>query len=227
MLNKTDKSVNTIISYKRNINKLVLFLDGAELSKEKMLLYKKSLKEKGFKNRTINVYLAAANYFCEIMGWQNMKVELESLDYEEMHKPMQISLTNYKKLIYTALQNDNERLAMMIQVLCHMDLRFCEMKFLTVDMLHNGFVEIKRKHNKIKVTIPDMLIEDLNIYIQHKNIISGVIFCTKNGSLVDRSNFLKDLKKICLMAGMKEDIRTIQQLKNVVLDSYPYYGLNN
>lgn len=195
MLNKKGKSVNTISSYKRNINKLVLFLDGAELSKEKMFLYKKWLKGNGFKNRTINAYLSAANYFCEIMGWQDMKVELEPLIYEEVHNSMQISPTNYKKIIYTALQNNNERLAMMVQVLCHMDLRFCEMKFLTVDVLYKGFIEVQRKHNKIKLVIPDMLVEDLNIYIQHENIVSGIIFRTRNGSLVDRSNFLKDLKK--------------------------------
>lgn len=163
ILNRNGKSENTISSYSRNINKLVSFLNGSELSIEKMKAYKNWLKKKGFKHRTINAYLAAANYFCEVMGWHEMKIQLESLDYEELRKPMSISLTDYNKLVYTALQNDNERLAMMVQVLCHTDLRFCELSFLTVDALEKGSIEVIRKNRKIKILIPDMILEDLNV----------------------------------------------------------------
>lgn len=224
-LKNNGKSANTISSYTRNINKLVLFLDGSELSYKKMADYKDWLKSKGFKQRTVNAYLAAANYFCEVMGWQDMKVPLEQLDYNERHKPMCISLVNYNKLVYTALQNDNERLAMMVQVLCHTDLRFCELGLLTVEALETGVVYVQRKNHEIKITIPGMILDDLNIYAKHNGIINGVIFRTKNGSLVNRSNFCKDLRKTCVMAGIDENTGSIQHVKNVVMDGYPYYGL--
>ena len=226
-LKNNGKSANTISSYTRNINKLVLFLDGSELSYKKMADYKDWLKSKGFKRRTVNAYLAAANYFCEVMGWQDMKVPLEQLDYNERHKPMCISLVNYNKLVYTALQNDNERLAMMIQVLCHTDLRFCELGLLTVEALETGVVYVQRKNHEIKIIIPGMILEDLNIYVKHNGIINGVIFRTKNGSLVNRSNFCKDLRKTCIMAGIDENTGSIQHVKNVVIDGYPYYILKN
>ena len=225
ILKKTKKSDNTIDAYSRNINKLVDFLDGSELSASQMEAYKDWLREKGFKKRTINSYLAAANYFCEVMGWQSMKVQLETLNYEELHKYMCISLVNYNKLVYTALQNDNERLAMMVQVLCHTDLRFCELAFLTVDILEKGIIEVTRKNRKIKIVIPGMVLEDLNLYVKHERIITGIIFRTKNGSLVNRSNFCKELRKLCILAGVDEEMGSIQHIKNVVLDSYPYFGL--
>lgn len=159
------------------------------------------------------------------MGWQDMKVPLEQLDYNERHKPMCISLVNYNKLVYTALQNDNERLAMMIQVLCHTDLRFCELGLLTVEALETGVVYVQRKNHEIKIIIPGMILEDLNIYVKHNGIINGVIFRTKNGSLVNRSNFCKDLRKTCVTAGIDENTGSIQHVKNVVMDGYPYYGL--
>ena len=62
------RSVNTITSYTTNIQKLEIFLNGEELSKEKMVSYKHWLYNKGFKQSTINAYLAAANYFCDVMG---------------------------------------------------------------------------------------------------------------------------------------------------------------
>ena len=225
MLEKRNKSQNTVSAYSRNINKLAIFLNGSELSAGKMAAYKDWLKEKGFKQCTINSYLAAANYFCEVMDWQDMKVQLEPLDYGELHKSMSISLVNYNKLVYTALQNDNERLAMMIQVLCHTDLRFCELGLLTVDVLEKGVIEVIRKNRKIKILIPGMILEDLNVYVKHEGIANGIIFRTKNGSLVNRSNFCKDLRKMCMLAGINENAGSIQHVKNVVLDNYPYHGL--
>lgn len=62
------RSVNTITSYTTNIQKLEFFLNGEELSKERMLAYKCWLSKQGFKQRTINAYLAAANQFCDVMG---------------------------------------------------------------------------------------------------------------------------------------------------------------
>lgn len=220
------RSTNTITSYTTNIQKLEFFLNGAELSREKMLSYKNWLTTQGLKQRTINAYLAAANYFCDVMGWQEMKVNLDPIEFDETNgTKKQITSFNYKKLVYTALQNDKERLAMMIQVLCHMDLRFCELEKLTVESLRRREVEVIRRHHCKKIEIPDRIAEDLHTYIEHEQIASGVIFCTSKGSPVDRSNFRKDIKKLCVLAGVEEELGSIQHVKHVVLDEYPYYGL--
>lgn len=219
------RSENTIISYTANIQKLELFLNGAELSKEQMLAYKQWLFEQGLKQRTINAYLAAANQFCDVMGWQEMKVVLDPVDPDEEKGQKQISSSNYKKLVYTALQNDKERLAMMIQVLCHMDLRFCELEKLTVESLEEGAVRVVRRHRDRIIEIPPIILEDLRTYVSHEQITSGIVFRTSKGSVVDRSNFRKDIKKLCVLAGVEEELGSIQHVKHVVLDEYPYYGL--
>lgn len=226
MLNKKNKNANTIAAYSNNIKKLVLFLDGSELSKEQMYAYREWLSKSGLKKRTVNAYISAANYFCEIMGYPEIKIELEHLPYEEFQNTMQISASNYKKIIYMALQDNNERLAMMIQVLCHTDLRFCELQYLTAETIEKGYVEVTRKHEKIKLFIPDIVLRNLKEYMKHQEILSGMVFCTRNGSMVNRSNFRKELKKICILAGIDETKVSIQNVKNVVLDSYPYYKLN-
>lgn len=227
VLQKNGKSDNTIISYSRNIKKLVLFLDGSELSKPQMMAYKKWLQNKGFKSRTINAYIAAANYFCEIMEWHDMKLKLEPLEYEELQVHRQISPENYKKLVYTALQNDKERLAMMIQVLCNTGIRFCELNQLTVESLNTSYIEVIRKKQIVKLEIPEIIRNDLLKYTQHQNIISGEVFQTKNGNTVNRSNFRRELKNLCILAGVDEEAGSIQCVKNVVLDAYPYLGLKN
>ena len=221
-----NKSINTITSYTTNIQKLELFLNGKELSKEQMLLYKKWLSDQGFKQNTINAYLAAANYFCDAMGWADMKVSLDPVEVKDtIRNKKQISSSNYKKLVFTALQNDKERLAMMIQVLCHMDLRFCELEKLTVEALKCNKVVVERKHKNKEIEIPGIIKEDLYTYILHEQITSGIIFRTSKGAPVDRSNFRKDIKKLCMLADIEEEFGSIQHIKHVVLDEYPYYGL--
>lgn len=220
------RSTNTINSYTTNIQKLELFLRGAELTKEQMLLYKQWLSSQGFKQSTVNAYLAAANYFCDVMGWTDMKVALDPVGTEDTTRDKkQISSSNYKKLVFTALQNDKERLAMMIQVLCHMDLRFCELDRLTVEALEYGKVDVRRKHRNKEIEIPSIIREDLHTYALHEQITSGIIFRTSKGSPVDRSNFRKDIKKLCILAGVEEELGSIQHVKHVVLDEYPYYNL--
>ena len=87
-----------------------------------------------------------------------MKVVVDPIEQDDSEQgKRQISSSNYKKLVYTALQNDKERLAMMIQVLCHMDLRFCELEKLTVEALEQGVVEVVRKHRYKKVEIPEVI----------------------------------------------------------------------
>ncbi len=220
------RSNNTINSYPTNIQKLELFLNGKELTKEQMLLYKQWLYNQGFKQSTVNAYLAAANYFCDVMGWTDMKVSLDPVRAKDIvQNKKQISSSNYKKLVFTALQNDKERLAMMIQVLCHMDLRFCELERLTVEALGCSKVDVERKHRHKEIEIPGIIKEDLYTYILHEQVTSGVIFRTSKGSPVDRSNFRKDIKKLCILAGIEEKFGSIQHIKHVVLDEYPYYGL--
>lgn len=219
-------SQNTITSYTTNIHKLELFLGGSELTKEQMAAYKQWLFSQGFKQRTVNAYLAAANYFCDVMGWSEMKVALDPVMEDNTgQNKKQISSASYKKLVYTAIQNNKERLAMMVQVLCHMDLRFCELEKLTAEVLGTGYVEVIRKSRHKKIKIPDILKDDLYTYMKHENITSGIIFRTSKGSSVDRSNFRKDIKKLCILAGVEEELGSIQHVKHVVLDEYPYYGL--
>ena len=58
-----------------------------------------------------------------------------------------------------------------------------------------------------------------------EQIIYGIVFRTSKGLPVDRSNFRKDIKKLCVLASVEEALGSIQHVKHVVLDEYPYYGL--
>lgn len=221
---KDGKSHNTIQKYMGDFQKLIEFMDGEELSAQTMAEYKEWLETKDYKRRSINSYLAAANKFCEIMGWTEMKVpgirlKLEDYDTKAKH----ISVSVYRKLVSTARRYDMEDVAMIIQVLCHMDIRFIELKLLTVAALKKGYVEVKRKGTTCASYLPDVVKQDLERYSIQYEIISGIIFRTKNGNPIDRSNFSKKLKYICELANVDPDGVSINKMKKPdVEDYYPY-----
>lgn len=84
---------------------------------------------------------------------------------------------------------------MIIQVLYHINLRFCELDKFTIEALKNDSIEIIRN---IKLEIPDMIVKDLLKYTKHKYIISEIIFRIKNIDMINHSNFL------CTEAGIEE-----------------------
>lgn len=38
-------------------------------------------------------------------------------------------------------------------------------------------------------------------------------------------NKVENVKKLCVIAGVEEELGSIQHMKNVVMDSYPYFGI--
>lgn len=74
MLYKDEKSQATIEKYVRDIKRLQSYLNGRELTKEILVQYKENLQCCGdYKIASINSYLAAANHFCECMGWMKAR----------------------------------------------------------------------------------------------------------------------------------------------------------
>ena len=219
------KSANTIQKYMGDFHKLTYFLDGQELSGEKMSAYKEWLVNKNYKKRSVNSYLNIANKFCDVMGWRDMKVSLIRLELEDYDTGgKHITASVYRRLVNTAKQHDMEDVAMLIQVLCHMDLRFIELEQLTVSALQLGYVEVKRKGSVCAAYLPEMIRKDLELYASKRGIVSGIIFRTRNGNVVDRSNFLKKLKYLCELADVDAGKVSINRLKKPdVEDYYPYF----
>ena len=226
-LESNRKSPNTIQKYMADFEKMLDFLDGKELSKETLLAYKEMLMQKDYKKRSINSYLTIANQFCDAMGWQDMKVpliRLEETDYTTTNK--YISAMDYRKLVSTAMECQMEDVAMVIQTLCHVDLRFAELEQLTIDSLQLGIVELKRRDNRHAIYLPKLLNEDLKIYVERHGIEKGTVFQTIHGNAINRSNFWRKLKELCDLAEVPTEKVSIAKLKKpLVEDYYPYYPL--
>jgi hypothetical protein len=107
-----------------------------------------------------------------------------------------------------------------------MDLRFSEFNRLTVESVRTGYVEVVRSKRTRQIEMPSYLQETLLEYIEQEGIMSGIIFCTAGGKLVDRSNVYRDIKKMCALADIDSDRVQLLKFKMPRMhDYYPFYPL--
>lgn len=228
---RNDVQVNedTVNQYVIKLKKLEEFLDGREITPLSLEAFKNWLVEdEHYKKSSANTFLFAVRGFCRAMNWEP-EITVTAYNVEPVFLNdggRYIARSDYQKLVSTALYLEDYRLMMIIQTLCHMDLRFSELELLTVEAVAKGFIDIKRRKYVHAMEIPEYLRESLSAYIRQSGIESGVVFCTATGNPVNRSNIWKDLKHLCRKAGVEETQVSIQKLKMPkVHDYYPFYPM--
>lgn len=79
-------------------------------------------------------------------------------------------------------------------------LRVSEVKYITVEALACGKVEISLKGKIRTILIPGKLCKKLKKYAKKKRTVSGEIFITKNGTGLSRKQIWAEMKAICQRA---------------------------
>lgn len=201
-----EKGILTVEKYMRDIRKLYDYFNGRTVSKELLLQYKDELKNSGkYKISSINSFLAVINHYCELMGWDNIRVKSLKVQREIFcSEEKNLTYEEYNRLINTANRLGKNELALIIQTIGGTGIRISELKFITVNAVMNGTVEIINKGKIRKVMFPQALQVILKKYIKERHIKSGVVFRTGNGNPLDRSNIWKSMKKICAEAGVDD-----------------------
>lgn len=206
VLYESEKSRATIKKYMRDLEKLEVFLGGEELNKEKLIAYKNSLQEDGrYKTASINSFLAAANYFCQAMGWQELRVRTIRTQKEIFREDNKyLTQKEYNRLIETAEKKENHRLAMIIQTIGSTGIRISELQYIDVECVYSGMTDIRCKGKIRRILLPKGLQRLLKRYIRERKLTRGPVFCTSSGRPIDRSNVWREMKSLCKLAGIEE-----------------------
>lgn len=70
-----EKSAATIEKYMRDVRAFRGYIGKEEVTKEKVMTYKKTLMDQGYAVRSINSMLASLHSLLEFLGWQECKVK--------------------------------------------------------------------------------------------------------------------------------------------------------
>lgn len=225
--------LNTAKKYVRDVNKLAHFLSDQTqiLSQSSLDAFLKSLPDAGYEARSINSIIASIKSYCKYAGRTDLHCKSLNIR-KKCSQDIQARLTEeeYEALLHTALEQENYRLVLLIQIFALTDIRMNELQYLTVEALEEGVVTVPRAGEPYEVLLPQDLIGDLYEYIDYQEISDGIIFCTKKGTALDRSYIWRQMKELAVEAQVDPDKVYPQNLKRQLVRSHftiDYQGEGN
>ena len=202
-LKSEEKSDNTVEKYIRDVRAFANYMGGIEVTKEKVIAYKNKLLSGNYAVRSINSMLASINSLFSFLGWADLKVKSIKLQ-RQIYCPEEKELTKaeYMRLVNTAKQKGNERLNLLIQTICGTGIRVSEVQFITIEAVKRGEAIVSLKGKTRSVFIVRELQKKLLRYATEQKISSGAIFITRNGKPMSRTNIWREMKNLCVQAGV-------------------------
>ena len=197
-----ERSEITIEKYIRDVKAFSAYTQNAAVTKETVIAYKKHLQE-NYAVRSVNSMLASINSLFAFLGWHDLKVKSLKLQ-QQVFCPEDKELTKaeYTRLCRSAERKHNERLNLILQTICGTGIRVSELQFITVESVKNGETVVNCKAKTRSVFIVKKLKQKLLRYAAEQNIKSGMIFVTRTGKTISRTNIWREMKALCAEANV-------------------------
>ena len=200
---REEKSAATQEKYIRDVQAFCVYLDGADITKEWVIAWKKALVERGYAVRSINSMLASVNSLLDFLGMSACKVK-NIRTQRKIYCPEEKELTKVEYLRLLKASKKNEQLNLVLQTICGTGIRVSELRYFTVEAIRCGEVKVDCKNKTRTILVPGKLRQLLLNYAKRQRIVSGVIFVGRNGTPLDRSSIWRQMKQLCKTAGVKE-----------------------
>ncbi len=197
-----ERSAATIEKYIRDVKAFAKYAQNNAVTKETVISYKKHLQET-YAVRSVNSMLASINSLFMFLGWHDLKVKSLKLQ-QQVFCPEDKELTKaeYARLCRTAERKHNERLNLILQTICGTGIRVSELQYITVEAVKQGEAVVNCKAKTRSVFIVKELKQKLLRYAAEQNIKSGMIFVTRTGNPISRTNIWREMKALCEEANV-------------------------
>ena len=156
--------------------------------------------------RSVNAMLAGLNGLFAFHGWHDLKVKTLKLQ-QQVYCPEEKELTKqeYARLCRTAERRKNQRLSLILQTICGTGIRVSELRYITVEAAKQGEAVVNCKAKTRTVFLVKALRQKLLRYAAEQGIESGMIFVTRTGKPIDRTNIWREMKSLCQEAGVNPE----------------------
>ena len=197
-----EKSRATVEKYVRDAKAFSAFIHGGELTKETVIAYKKRLQEK-YAPRSVNSMLASLNSLLEFIGRRDLRVKSVKLQQKAFcPEERELTKAEYTRLCRTAERRESMRISLIMQTLCGAGIRVSELRYITVEAAKQGEATVDCKSKTRSVFIVKELGKKLLRYAEQQGIKSGMIFVTRTGGPVSRTNIWREMKALCAAANV-------------------------
>lgn len=203
-LKQEEKSPATREKYLRDITVFFSWLDGRVVTREHVTGWKEHLQAEGRAPTTINTALSALNGLFRFLGWEDCRAKFLKIQRRVFRdQSRELTRADYDRLIATAQERGQNRLALLMETICATGIRVSEVRYITVEAAKAGRAEIALKGKIRVILIPGKLCRKLLKYAKKNKTVSGEIFLTGNGNSMSRRQIWAEMKRLCKYAGVE------------------------
>lgn len=219
-LYQCEKSMMTIRKYRYHLELFMEFTDGKTVTKELVMLWKANLRS-CMAPVTVNGAIASINGFFRCFGWEDCTVKFLKVSSSPfMQEDREISKIEYLRLVDCAFEKGKERLALLLQTICSCGIRISELSFITVEAVQRKKAQVECKGRIRTVLLPEKLCQILEAYARKQGITEGMIFITRTGKPLDRSNIWREMKALGDEAGVGKEKIFPHNLRHLFARTY-------
>ncbi|RHB47828.1 integrase [Enterocloster aldenensis] len=219
-LEHCERSRETIQRYGYHLTNFMDYVNGRPVQKEMVICWKSRLREK-MAPVTVNGALAALNGFFRFFGWHDCNARFLKITKKAFcPESRELSKQEYQRLVRTAAESGNERISLVLETICSCGIRVSELPFITVEAAGKGQADVDCKGRIRTVLLTKRLCKLLLDYAGKKGIERGMIFVTRNGRALDRSNIWREMKALGLEAGVDREKIFPHNLRHLFARTY-------
>ena len=194
----------TIDIYKRNLKLLYAFLpEQKEIEKGTLQRWRASLLEQGYTARTVNARISAVNSYLAFWGRRDLQL-VRQLRAEAYEQP-ELTRNEYLRLLQTARLLGKERLYLLIKLFGCTGIAVQNLERVTVEAVIIGEIQVGSSKKPQCIRLPDCLQRELLDYAERSGRTSGVLFVTRDGKPLSRTNVADGIRHLCHDAQVAEE----------------------
>lgn len=199
-LREKEKSSGTIEHYSYAVEALMNSLNGGNLTREKLILWKEYASRR-YAVSSVNTMIAGINAFLKFCKMDEL--QLKALKHQrKTFLPKKLSVADAEKLIENAKRKNDHTAIVLVAILSETGIRVSEMRYITVEAVKKGMAVIMMKGKSREILLSDDLQKMLKNYIKIKSLASGPIILGRQGRPMDRRRIWERLKKLCEGTGV-------------------------
>lgn len=196
-----ERSPSTVEKYVRDVAAFAEYLQEAEMTKDTVLVYKRQIMQ-NYAARSVNSMLSSINSLFAFLSWNDLKVKTLKIQRQIFcSEEKELTKAEYARLCEAA-EKRSERLKLILQTICGTGIRVSELRYITVEAAKQGEAVVNCKAKTRVIFIVKELRKKLLRYAAEQNIKTGMIFITKAGKPINRTNIWREMKSLCKEANV-------------------------
>lgn len=199
-LNDAGLSPNTVLLYVARAKDFITVCAKWESDKKIVNQYVEHMKSI-YKPRTANTYIISLNRYLAWAGHPDYTMKTRRIQARRSLNNV-LSIQEYYKMLDYAEQTGRRKYYMIMRVFAGTGIRVGELRYITVEAVRTGSVDVYNKGKNREIYIPNELAKLLLRYCKEEQIQTGILFEGAKGKAISRNAVWQMLNKLAKRAGV-------------------------